>query len=100
MKNILFHTIIVINLMLKITEAQVGLTLPPPQDIPEEILRNEVIIEGRSELTGEILNSSEYAIEKEELSKSAYHPEVNTKLKHLEFLLIIRKMLKKIVPIL
>ena len=45
MKNILFHTIIVINLMLKITEAQVGLTLPPPQAIPEEILRNEEIIE-------------------------------------------------------
>ncbi|BDA39827.1 hypothetical protein CPARK_000066700 [cyanobacterium endosymbiont of Braarudosphaera bigelowii] len=81
-------------------EIQVGLALPPPQDIPEEILRHEVITEGRSELTGEVLNSLEYAEMQEKLSRSSYHPEVNTKLKHLVFLLKIRKMLKTIIPIL
>lgn len=100
MKNVLLHTIIMINLMLKIMEAQIGLTLPSSKDIPEEILRHEVITEGRSELTGKILNSSEYAKAQEKLSRSSYHPEVNARLKHLVFLLKIRKMLKTIVPIL
>ncbi|WP_229636825.1 glutathione S-transferase [Candidatus Atelocyanobacterium thalassae] len=100
MKNIPFYTIVTINLILKNMEIQVGLALPPPQDIPEEILRHEVITEGRSELTGEVLNSLEYAEMQEKLSRSSYHPEVNTKLKHLVFLLKIRKMLKTIIPIL
>ncbi|MFY0609054.1 MAG: glutathione S-transferase [Candidatus Atelocyanobacterium thalassa] len=100
MRNIPFYTIVTISLILKNMEIQVGLALPPPQDIPEEILRHEVITEGRSELTGEVLNSLEYAEMQEKLSRSSYHPEVNTKLKHLVFLLKIRKMLKTIIPIL
>ncbi|PSN10682.1 hypothetical protein C7271_25645, partial [filamentous cyanobacterium CCP5] len=47
--------------------ARPGLSLPPPEDTPEEILRTEVIVEARSPLTGEPLSVAEYAALQAEL---------------------------------
>lgn len=38
-----------------------ALSLPPPEEIPEEILRTEIITEARSPLNNEPLTAAEYA---------------------------------------
>jgi uncharacterized small protein (DUF1192 family) len=37
------------------------LALPPATDLPEEILRTQIILEARSPLNGEVLSAAEYA---------------------------------------
>lgn len=75
-----------------------AIALPPPEDIPEEILRTEIITEGRSPLNGEPLNATAYAQLQEELATSENPPAVSPKLKELIFLLNIRKFFKTITP--
>ncbi|MDA0267117.1 MAG: hypothetical protein O3A14_09165 [Cyanobacteria bacterium] len=73
--------------------------LPPPEDIPEEILRTEMITEGRSPLTGEALTAAEYAQLQEQLQTTDVQL-VPENLQQLIFLLQIRRLLKPLVPIL
>ncbi len=42
------YRLIPISLALQMIFLEAGVTLPPPEDIPEEILRNEIVTEGRS----------------------------------------------------
>ena len=44
-------------LWVQVVQAQ---TLPPADDLPEEVLRTEIILEGRSPLDGEALTATEY----------------------------------------
>jgi hypothetical protein len=75
-----------------------AVALPPPEDIPEEILRTEIITEGRSPVNGEALNAAEYAQLQEKLATSENPPAISPKLKELIFLLNIRKFFKTITP--
>ena len=94
------YRVISVSLALQIiTIDQLGVTLPPPDDIPEEVLRTEIITEGRSEVNGEPLSAAEYAQLKEKLGERPYPPEIDSKLRNVIFLLRIRKMLKTFVPI-
>lgn len=72
--------------------------LPPPEDIPEEILRTEIIIDGRSPLTGEPLTAAEYAQLQEQLQATDIQL-VPDSLQQLIFLLQIRRVLKPLIPI-
>ncbi|MDJ0598532.1 MAG: hypothetical protein QNJ37_06800 [Crocosphaera sp.] len=91
--------VIPLSLALPMMFLEVGVTLPPPEDIPEEVLRSEIITEGRSPVNGEPLSAAEYAEIKEKLDQSPYTPEIDSKLQNLIFLLKIRKMLKTFVPV-
>lgn len=73
--------------------------LPPPEDIPEEILRTEIITEGRSPLTGEPLTAAEYAQLQEQLQATDIQL-VPENLQQLIFLLQVRRVLKPLIPIL
>ncbi len=88
-----------INLVGLVLGTNLGVTLPPPEDIPEEVLRTEIITEGRSPINGEPLTAEEYAQVKAELAESPYPPELNSQLQHIIFLLKVRKMLKTFVPL-
>lgn len=66
---------------------RVSLALPPPEDIPEEILRTEIILEARSPLDGEPLTAAEYAQLQAELQAGKYPPEVALSLQKQIFLL-------------
>jgi hypothetical protein len=77
---------------------QGALALPPPEDIPEEVLRTEIITEGRSPLDGQPLSVSEYEELQEKLAKSPYPPQLSPQLRQLIFLLRVRQMFKIIVP--
>ncbi len=76
------------------------LALPPPSDVPEEILRTEIITSARSPLDGKPLTASEYATLQEKLASypgsSALLP---SKLKQTLFLLRIRQLFRSIVPL-
>lgn len=74
------------------------LALPPADDIPEEVLRTEIIIEGRSPIDGKPLSAAEYALLEEQLAQSPYAPTIDPKIRQLIFLLRIRKVIKTVVP--
>jgi hypothetical protein len=78
--------------------SSITLALPPPEDIPEEILRSEIITEGRSPLDNQRLSAREYAELKAELAKSKYPPELNPKIKQLIFLLKLRQLGRFLIP--
>jgi hypothetical protein len=73
--------------------------LPPPEDTPEEILRTEIITEGRSPLDGQPLSAAEYAELEAKLAERPYPPVIAAKLQNLLFLLRIRKFFTTITPL-
>ena len=72
--------------------------LPPAEDTPEEILRTEIILEGRSPIDGKPLSTREYEELQAQLSESAFDPELDSDIQRLIFLLQIRKLIKTIIP--
>jgi hypothetical protein len=75
------------------------IALPPAEDIPEEVLRTEIITAGRSPMDGSPLTASEYAEIELKLQESP-PPELNPKIRESIFLLQIRQNLLKIFPFL
>ena len=67
-------------------------------EVPEEILRTEIITEARSPLTGEPLTALEYAQLQAELASPAGGNLVNEDIRYLIFLLQLRRAVKPIVP--
>lgn len=75
--------------------------LPPPSDIPEEVLRTEVFTEARSPLDGEPLTAAEYAELQAALqSTQAAQPEISPKIRRLIALLRLRKVIRSVFPFL
>ena len=72
--------------------------LPPAADVPEEILRTEIILEGRSPVDGKPLSASKYEQLEAELAQRAIKPQINGDLQELVFLLQLRKLFKTIIP--
>ncbi|MBD2354169.1 hypothetical protein H6G41_05945 [Tolypothrix sp. FACHB-123] len=79
--------------------AAVVIALPPPEDIPEEILRTEIIISARSPIDGQPLNPAEYAQLQEQLRVSP-PPKLDPKIRDQIFLLRLRKALLQFFPFL
>jgi hypothetical protein len=75
------------------------MALPPVEDIPEEILRTEIIIEARSPIDGKPLTAVEYAQLQEQLQVSP-PPKLSSKLRQTIFLLRIRNFLLQLFPFL
>lgn len=67
-------------------------------EIPEEILRTEIITEARSPITGERLSAAEYAQLVAALEAPAGGNLVNQDIRYLVYLLQIRRALKPILP--
>ncbi len=73
--------------------------LPPPEDVPEEVLRTEIILEGRSPLDGQPLTAAEYAELQAQLQEPGFAPPINPKVRELLFLLRLRGFLNTILPL-
>ena len=73
-------------------------TLPPPEDIPEEILRTEIILEARSPIDGKPLTASEYAELQAQIAQTLFSPELTPQVREIIFLLGIRKFIKSVTP--
>lgn len=74
--------------------------LPPPEDIPEEILRTEIILEARSPVDGKPLTAAQYAELQSFLQTRRTPPELNTKVRDTVFLLRLRQTLRSFFPFL
>jgi hypothetical protein len=72
--------------------------LPPPEDIPEEVLRTEIITEARSPIDGKSLSAAEYAQLQAKLQIPPPTPQVNPQIRQLIFLLRVRRLLRTIAP--
>ncbi|WP_017744800.1 hypothetical protein [Scytonema hofmannii] len=75
------------------------MALPPLQDIPEEILRMEIVTAARSPIDGSLVSASEYSKLQLQLSVSP-PPKLDPKIRDQVFLLRIRKLLLQIFPFL
>jgi len=77
----------------------VGQALPPPEEIPEEVLRTEIILEARSPLDGQPLSPAEY----EELQAAIVDRPARTldpQIREIIFLLQLRRVLRPVLPLL
>jgi len=68
------------------------------EEIPEEILRTEIITGARSPLTGEPLSADEYARLQDELEAPAGGNIVRDDIRYLLFLLQARRSIRPIIP--
>lgn len=90
--------ITLVTLLLSSCLPQYCVALPPEGDIPEEILRTEIILEGRSPVDGKALSARDYEELQADLRESPFAPEIEGDLQQLIFLLQIRKLIKTIIP--
>jgi len=84
-----------------LSASALAVELPPAADLPEEVLRTEMITEARSPIDGQPLSAAEYAELQAELrSTAAIKPKVSPKIQRLILLLRVRKVIKSIAPFL
>lgn len=90
-----------LSLLLGLTFAMAKptLALPPPEDVPEEVLRTEIITEARSPIDGKPLTAAEYAQLQAELAEPSFSPEISPKIRQLIFLLRLRELFQTVTPL-
>jgi hypothetical protein len=91
--NISLITSLFINLI-PLT-VQKAWSLPPKEDVPEEVLRTEIITEARSPIDGKLLSAAEYAQLQAQLQSSPVAP-LDPKIRETIFLLRIRQLLRSL----
>ncbi|AFZ12605.1 hypothetical protein Cri9333_1718 [Crinalium epipsammum PCC 9333] len=73
--------------------------LPPKEDVPEEVLRTEIITEARSPIDGKLLSAAEYAQLQAQLQSPGVAP-LDPKIRETIFLLRIRQLFRSLgIPI-
>lgn len=77
-----------------------ALALPPPHEIPEEILRTEVITEARSPLDGKPITAADYAALQARLRNPNTDVIVDSDIASLIQLLQFRRVLRPVLPFL
>lgn len=78
-----------------------GLALPPPEDLPEEVLRTEIVTEARSPIDGEWLTAAEYAELEAELQRNPeLYNSISSEIREIIFLLQVRRAVRSIAPFL
>jgi hypothetical protein len=75
-----------------------ALALPPPNDVPEEVLRTEIIVEARSPLDGQPLTAAEYAELQAQLQTAPYPPTLDSKIQNQFTLLYLRRAIRIFLP--
>lgn len=93
-----FWNVIFLSFSFFLWDYSSGLALPPPEDIPEEVLATEIITEVRSPLNNEKLTTEEYATLKTEQAESKYPPQLNSEVRHTVFLLRLLNLMRKVSP--
>ncbi|NET51390.1 MAG: hypothetical protein F6K09_22505, partial [Merismopedia sp. SIO2A8] len=63
--------------------AKPALSLPQPEDLPEEVLRTEIITEARSPIDGKPLTAAEYAQLQAQLAQRSTTPDLDPDIKEV-----------------
>lgn len=95
MKSVEFLSILLSSSLIGVNPAW---GLPPPEDVPEEVLRAEIITEARSPIDGKPLSAAEYAQLQTQIAEGTFAPEVNPQLRQLIFLLRLRQLFRTVTP--
>ena len=75
--------------------------LPPPEDLPEEVLRTEIITGARSPIDGKPITAAEYAdLQAQVQVAPPSRPELSRRVEKTVNLLRLRKFLKTFFPVL
>ncbi|MBF2029268.1 MAG: hypothetical protein IGS48_21325 [Oscillatoriales cyanobacterium C42_A2020_001] len=76
-----------------------ALALPPAEDMPEEVLRTQIILDARSPIDGKPMTPAEYAVLQTK-QQSTYQPasELPSQVKGVVGLLKLRKFVKTFLP--
>lgn len=82
---------------LTLGNVQPAFSLPPAEDVPEEILRTEIFTEARSPVDGKPLTAAEYAELKAQL-ETAPRPRLSSEVRHIIFQLRVRRLIRTIIP--
>jgi hypothetical protein len=82
-----------------VVTAMPAVCLPLPEEVPEEVLRTEIITEARSPLDGKPLTAAEYAQLKAQLAERSSPPQVSPNLRQLIFLLRLRQLFRTVTPL-
>lgn len=78
-----------------------GVALPPPEDVPEEILQTEIITDARSPLDGEPLTVAEYEELIAELQEGPdIRPRLSPEVEYTIYLLHLRRAIRSVFPFL
>lgn len=78
-----------------------SLSLPPPEDIPEEILRTEIIVDARSPVDGKPLTPAEYAELQAQLEAGPpLEPKLSSQVRETIELLRLRRFIRTFFPFL
>jgi len=102
MKRLIFSIVSISTFILVWVTSQLCkqvIAIPPREDIPEEILRTEIITAARSPLDGQPLTAAEYA-ELELQLQQGTTPQLSPQIRDQVFLLRIRSTLTKLFPFL
>lgn len=89
-----------VGILLGLASVVPAIALPPPEDIPEEILRTEIILEARSPVDGKPLTAAQYAEVQSFLQTRRTPPKLNPKVQNQIFLLRLRQGLRTFLPFL
>lgn len=95
---ILLTAILLILLELTQYHKTFVIALSPSNEIPEEILRTEIILEARSPIDGQPLSAAEYAQLQAQIKTRPYPPKLSPKVRESLFLLRLLKILKTLFP--
>jgi len=80
------------------SSAEISPNAPP--EVPEEVLRAEIILDARSPLDGTRLTATEYAELRVAIEQAnVVEPQVDPKLRNLIGLIKLRKLIKTLLPI-
>lgn len=75
--------------------------LPPPEDSPEEVLRTEIVLDGRSPITGRPLSAANYAeLEARLEAELRTTPILSPRIREIFFLLSILRGARLVFPFL
>ena len=78
---------------------QIALSLPPITEIPEEVLRTEIITSARSPIDGKLLTAAQYAEMQIQLQNSP-PLKLSPKVRETVFLLRLRQLIRTFAPFL
>ncbi|MEO1403018.1 MAG: hypothetical protein AAFV72_17460 [Cyanobacteria bacterium J06635_1] len=79
-------------------QASAQIQLPPEEDIPEEILRTEIIFEARSPLDGAPISPEAYAELEAQLQAPPETTTIRSDIRSIILLLQVRRAIKPILP--
>ncbi len=69
-------------------------------DLPEEVLRSEILLDGRSPFDGKRLTATEYAELRQEIEQAnEVEPQLAPQIRRLVGLIKLRKFIKQVLPI-